>query len=182
MKTLSGVCVYSPKGPAAHEARRCVQRACGRERLAGSALNADAAYAAGGGHGDEVVDQRASDSAPPCGDRRVHRLHLGVLRVELLERPDAEQLAVDPQAEERDGGVEGVGIEDVHAVGRHHTAGKQAVLLEESTDVIAPGIVDLDGASLHARLLPSQGNGTANERWRGTISHLTKRRDSVVPL
>lgn len=155
MKT-SGVCVYSPKRPAAYESRRRVQRACGHERLAGSALQADAAYPAGGGHGDEVVDQRASDSALPCGDCGVHRLQLDMLWVELLERPDAEQFAVDPQAEEGDGRVEGVGIEDVHAFGRHHTAGKEAVLLEESTDIVAPGIGDLDRESLHVRLLPRQ--------------------------
>jgi hypothetical protein len=75
-----------------------------------------------------------------------------MLRVELLDRPDTEQLAVDPQAEERDVGVEGVavGIQHVHALGRHDAAGEHPVLLEETANIVAPRIVDLDLESAHA--------------------------------
>jgi hypothetical protein len=78
-----------------------------------------------------------------------------MIRVELLDRPDAEELAVDPHAEERYLGLEGViGIEHVHALWRHDAAGKHPVLPEEPTDILAPRIVDLDHKSAHARLLP----------------------------
>jgi hypothetical protein len=65
------------------------------------------------------------------------------------------QLAVDPHAEERDGGLEElVRIERVHVLRRHPTTRKHFVLLEQPADIVAPRIVRLDHESVHARLLP----------------------------
>ena len=103
-----------------------------------------------------MINQRAPDAAPPRTGRGVHRLQLGMIRPELLDRPDAEQLTVLPQTEQCDVGlVEGlVGIEHMHALGRHNATGKLPVFFEESADVVAPWIIGLDHESAHARLLP----------------------------
>jgi hypothetical protein len=49
-----------------------------------------------------VGQHRAPDTAAARRGRGVHGLDLGVLRVQPLDRADAEQFAVRPETEERD--------------------------------------------------------------------------------
>jgi hypothetical protein len=48
-----------------------------------------------------MIDDRAPDTPPPRLLGRMHRLQLGVVGVQQLDRPHSEQPAVVPQAEER---------------------------------------------------------------------------------
>src|SRR2546423_3545639 len=92
-----------------------------------------------------MVDDRASDSAPPRRLRGMHRLQLGVIAIELLDRTDTEQLAVHAKAEERDRGVdEPVEVECMNILRRRDSSSEREMLLEERTHVIAPRIVHVD--------------------------------------
>ena len=127
MKTLSGVFVYSPKGP------------LGTKPVA-------------------AYSERAGAKAAPAPHsrltRRKPRAAAAAARWSTSARPTPRPRAATAVVE----GI--VGIEHVHARGRHDAAGDHAVLLEESTHVIAPGIVDLDHESLHARLLPKASSAS----------------------
>ena len=70
--------------------------------------------------------------------------------VELLDRPNAEQFAVEPQTEERDPGIEeSVGIECVNTVRWHYASGEHQVFLQEPPHILALRIVGLDDESVH---------------------------------
>jgi hypothetical protein len=130
MNTLAGVASYSPNGPHGTNPAAAYSERAGTNASPAphSRLTRRTPRAA-------ATETRWSTSArptprPPGSGRRVHRLQLGVIRVELLEGADTEQLAVDTHAAERDGRVECiVGVEHVDALGRHDAAGKHAVLL-----------------------------------------------------
>jgi len=53
-----------------------------------------------------MIDEGVSDSASPSGLNGMHRFQLGMRPVELLERPDPEDLSVEPCTEEGDVRVE----------------------------------------------------------------------------
>ncbi len=58
------------------------------------------------GDSDQMIEDRSADAATTqtlCG---VHRLQLRMAVIQLLERPDPEEVAVASEAEEGDGRVE----------------------------------------------------------------------------
>ena len=57
-------------------------------------------------NGEQVRDDRPPNTFPPGVLRRVHRLDLGVLRIEFLDSSNPEEPSVEAEAEERDRGVE----------------------------------------------------------------------------
>jgi hypothetical protein len=107
------------------------------------------------GDAKEVIEHGAADSAPTGCLGDVHRLELPTVIIELLESPDAEQLTVDPDAEERDGRVEEtVDLEGVHVLWRAVRVGEGEMALQERTDILSPGVIDRDLEFSHRRRLP----------------------------
>jgi hypothetical protein len=74
--------------------------------LALTRLQTDTVEAAIASDKDQMIDQRPADAATPRLFGGMHRLHLCVLRVQLLQCSDATQLTVDSEAEESDRRVE----------------------------------------------------------------------------
>ena len=81
-----------------------------------------------------------SDTLPAGLGRRVHRLDLGVVGVQALERADPEQDPVPPGREEAHDGVEqAVEVEGVDVARGRDLPGEGQVPLQERPDVRGPG-------------------------------------------
>ena len=88
------------------ESGRCVELPGRSEGLHPSGLQTDPAHAPVGGNGQQMVENRPPDTAPPCLRSRVHRLQLGMVIVQLLDGSETEQLAAIAKADERHRRVE----------------------------------------------------------------------------
>jgi hypothetical protein len=92
-----------------------------------------------------VVKHRASDTASARRGRGVHGLDLGVLRVQPLDRADAEQFAVSPEAEERDRRVQQPGrVQRERVLRRRGSKHRRQVPLEQRPHVGRARIVSGD--------------------------------------
>ena len=108
-----------------------------------------------------MVDHRPTHTAAPRGLRGVHRLQLGVTRVEHLDRADAEELAVPATAEERDGRVEEAGqVEGVDVLGRAVFVSEGKVPFEQRADVVGARIVGGYLVAGHAETVSSTRSTT----------------------
>jgi hypothetical protein len=108
------------------------------------------------GDADEMTDQRAAD---PAASRRlggVHGLQLCVAPVKLLQRPDAEELTIAAEAEERDGRVEETAdVKCMDVFGRAVRIGEREVALQQLADVLGPRVVNRDLPFRHGRIIRS---------------------------
>jgi hypothetical protein len=83
-------------------------------------------------------------------------------RVELLQSPDPDKLALFPDAEERHvHGAEPSEIERMYVLRRAVLSGEGQVRLEERSDVGGPGIVGSDDQLTHGRILAEETGWTS---------------------
>ena len=140
----------APERAAHGEATRGVQAAGGGEGILHAGLQAEPPVAALARQPDEVVEHGGADPLPARLGRRVHRLQLAVLRVELLQRADSQHDAVAPGAAERDRRVdERSDVEGEHELGRGRGAHQLEVALQQRCHVGGPWVVGLDDEAAH---------------------------------
>src|ERR1700722_463585 len=125
------------------ETHRGIERPCRSERGRRPGLQTHAPNATGAGDGDEVVDQGPADAATARRLGRVHGLDLGVVRLEMPQRADSEELPLEAEAVERDRRIkEAVRVECVDVLGRCVGPGERQVVFQQGMDVIHPRVVD----------------------------------------
>ncbi len=88
----------------------------------------------------------------------MHGLQLGVVSVELPQRPDREKFPVPAAAEERDSRVqESTGIQRVDVLGRAVRISELQVALQKLADIRRSRIINRDSAGTHSRSLRGFG-------------------------
>src|SRR6202034_637069 len=116
-----------------------------RPRRRRPSLETHTLHAAGAGHSEEVVDHRSADPSTPRRRGRVHRLDLGVMPFEVPQRANAEELALEAEAVDRDRRIEeAVRVERVDVFGRRVRHGEREMARQQGPDVVGPRVVDLD--------------------------------------
>lgn len=100
--------------------------------------------------------------------------------IELLQRPDREQLTLDPVAEEGDGRIEEtVDVERMHVLGWGVQVGEREVALQESTNIAGARVVYRNLSVRHASNLRDAKPGSPQRaRWAGSMGGV----DSVEPV
>ena len=95
-----------------------------------------------------MVDHRPADATTSGRLDRVHGLHLSMVIVELLQRRDAQHLALQPEAEEGHAWVEeGVDVEGVDVLGWGMQVGVGKMALQNRAHILFTRVVDRDHAS-----------------------------------
>jgi len=150
MNVVFGLAPVVAERPALREPGAGVERPRGCERGDGAGLDADPAEPSVVRNPQEMTEHRTAQAPAACRLGRVHRLQLGVLVVEALERADGEQLAVDPEAVERDRRVgEAVDVERVPVLGRDLRVRKGEVTLQQPANLRGAWVGGRDRAVVH---------------------------------
>jgi hypothetical protein len=99
-----------------------------------------------------MIDHRAGDPAASHRLGGVHGLQLRVVPVKLLQCPDAEELTVVAEAEERDGRIEEtINVKCMDVLGRAVRIGECEVALEQFVNIVGSRVVNRDLALRHGR-------------------------------
>jgi len=120
----------------------------------GPGFQAHPATAAIARDADEVVENRPTDPATSRRLGGVHGLQLRVVPVKLLQRSDSEELAVPPEAEERDDRIEEtVNVQGVDVLGRGVRMGEREVAPQQLANVLRSRVVHRDLVLRHSKNL-----------------------------
>jgi hypothetical protein len=92
-----------------------------------------------------MIEHRAADPAAPCNLSGMHGLHFGVALIKPLQRRDCEELAVDAEAEERNGRIEEtINVECMGILERAVRARERKVSLQKRANITGSGVVNRD--------------------------------------
>lgn len=146
--------------------------------------------AAAAGDVEEMTQDRSSDPATARVLGGVHRLQLSMSRIELLQRPERQQLAAGPKTEQSHRGVkEFSDVKSVDVRGRRVLVGEREVTFEQAANVIRTRVVNRDLTLRHGGNLgeiqtppprhPAPDTAPADRRvkllrtWRGPFARAT---------
>jgi hypothetical protein len=90
-----------------------------------------------------MLQHRPADPATTRRFGRVHRLQLSVLRIELFERPDSEELTFEAKAKERNRRIEeAINVEHMDVLGRAVQIGEAEVVLQKLAHILGSRVVN----------------------------------------
>ena len=97
-----------------------------------------------------MIDHRSPYPTPSSCFGGMHAFQLCVAVVKLLQGPDAEQVTVEAEAEERDGGIEeAVTVERMDVLGRALRPREREMPLQQFADIVGSRVVYRDLAVWH---------------------------------